>query len=93
MGCNCKKKTYDKLKKYADNREEIEKEEYKLNNGFINNIARIIGQFIFGISVSVILIVILIPMVLYLIFCLLTGKEPVVVIKNPQKFFKKNAGE
>lgn len=93
MGCNCKKKTYDKLKKYADNRDEIEKEEYELNHNLINKIARFIAQIIFGIIASVIFIVVVIPLVLYIIFCILTGKEPKIIIKSPKNYFKRNAGK
>lgn len=91
MGCNCKKQTYDKLKKYADNREEIEKEEEELNQNIINKIALFITQIVFGIIAAAIFIVVAIPLILYIVFCILTGRQPIITIKNPKKLFNNHA--
>lgn len=91
MGCNCKKNTYDKLKKYADNREEIEKDEEEINQNIVNKVALFITQVIFGIIAAIIFIIVVIPIVLYIVFCIITGKEPKIIIKNPKNLFKKHA--
>lgn len=88
MGCNCKK-TYDRVKKYADNREQIEQEENELNKNIINKIARIFTQILLGIISSCLFIIVVIPITLYIIGCILMGKEPYVRIKDPRKLFKK----
>lgn len=86
MGCNCKKK-YNAMKKYADNKEEIEKEE--LNQNIINKVATFFLQIIFGVVASCILILIIVPMMIYVSICLILGKEAYIKIINPQRFFRK----
>ena len=88
MGCNCKK-TYDKVKKYADNREQLEQEENEINQNIVNKVARFITQFFFGIISSCLFIIISIPLTLYIIGCILLGKQPYIRIKDPKKIFKK----
>lgn len=88
MGCNCKK-TYDKVKKYADNREQLEQEENEINQNIVNKIARFINQILLGIISSCLFIIISIPLTLYIIGCILLGKQPYIRIKDPKKIFKK----
>lgn len=88
MGCNCKK-TYDNVKKYADNREQLEQEENEINQNIVNKIARFITQILLGIISSCLFIIISIPLTLYIIGCILLGKQPYIRIKDPKKFFKK----
>ena len=88
MGCNCKK-TYDKVKKYADNREQLEQEENEINQNIVNKVARFITQIFFGIISSCLFIIISIPLTLYIIGCILLGKQPYIRIKVPKKIFKK----
>lgn len=88
MGCNCKK-TYDRVKKYADNKEQLEQEENELNKNIINKIARFFTQIFIGIISSCLFIIVVIPITLYIIGCILIGKEPYVRIKDPRKLFKK----
>jgi hypothetical protein len=88
MGCNCKK-TYDKLKKVADNREEIEEEENEINQNIVNRVASFISQIAFGIIAAFVFIIVVIPLVLYITGCIILGKDPTVKIINPNNIFKK----
>lgn len=88
MGCNCKKR-YNQLKGISDNKEELEQEENELNQGIVNSVAGWISQFIFGIITICVFIVVIIPLILYIIVCIILGKEPSVRIRNPKKIFKK----
>lgn len=88
MGCNCKK-TYDKVKKIADNREQLEQEEYQINQNIVNNVAKWIMQITGGIVAACLFIIVAIPIMLYVIGCIIIGKEPIVRITNPKNIFKK----
>ena len=88
MGCNCKK-TYDKVKKYADNREQLEQEENEINQNIVNKVARFIMQIFAGIIASCLFIIVVIPITIYIIGCILLGKQPNIIIKNPKNIFKK----
>lgn len=92
MGCNCKK-TYNKMKKYADNRDDLERQE-EINQRLVNKIARLIQQIAIGIIASIFFIIIAIPIVIYIFGCILFGKEPYVrILKMKNLFRKRNAGK
>lgn len=84
MGCNCKKNVN---KKYLSDEEKFENELRKLNG--IEKVGNTIGQFFFGLIISSIVIIGLIPFLGYLIFCLCFGREMGVRIPNFRKWFKK----
>lgn len=88
MGCNCKK-TYDKFKKVADNRDEIEEEEKNIDQNVVIKIASFISQMAFGIIAAFVFIIVVIPLVLYITGCIIIGKDPTVKIINPNNIFKK----
>lgn len=83
MGCNCKKK-YKAFSKIADN---VYGGTRNIKNkmsfgGVMKSLALGINQFILGIIASAAFIVLVIPLLLYVIFCILFGKEPSVRIPN-----------
>lgn len=84
MGCNCKKKVEMIDRKYGDDGGYDGPEHnifQKIMYGFL--------QFFFGIFFAAILIVMVIPMLIYLIFCIVTGKEPSFRIIDFRKKFNK----
>lgn len=84
MGCNCKTKPNAK---YMDN-DEVSQLMPKEANG-VEVIGNKILQFFFGLLISVILIIGLIPALLYIIFCVCTGKQMSARIPDFRKWFKK----
>lgn len=90
MGCNCKNKL-NIFRKLADGETT---EGLKSNGGgfsfgrAIKAVLLGINQFILGLVASVIVIIFFVPMILYVIVCLLFGLEPHIVIKNPRNLFK-----
>lgn len=91
MGCNCKK-TYKKMSEYADNKEEIKASEGKgltISSAF-RSIGLAISQFVLGLIAIALMLVFVIPLLLYVMFCLLFGKEPSVRIIDINKRLKKN---
>ena len=87
MGCNCKKR-YNQLKGISDNKEELEQEENELNQGIINSVAGWVSQFIFGIITICVFIVVIVPLTIYIIVCIILGKEPSDRIRNPKNIFR-----
>jgi hypothetical protein len=78
MGCNCKK-TVDKInEKYGDGGKDINK-----INPFLK-ILHFIMQILFGILCGAIIIVMIVPMLVYVIFCLMFGKQATFRIKKPK---------
>lgn len=71
MGCNCKK-TYDKMVKYSDGYTD---EKTGVSSTLLK-VTNKIAQFFFGILVGGIVIVMIVPIVVFLIGCLIVGKEP-----------------
>ena len=71
MGCNCKK-TYDKMEKYSDG---YTGDKTDINSTLLKVVNKI-AQFFFGILVGGIVIVMIAPIVVFLIGCLIVGKEP-----------------
>lgn len=80
MGCNCKKK-YDVMKKYSD--EGNTDDENKLSTS--QKLAKIPMQIMFGILCGAVIIVALVPMLIYVIGCLMLGKQPEFKIKRFKK--------
>lgn len=82
MGCNCNKRTLDKVMEYAEDNSIIDENKdnwfYRLLGG--------IGTMLFTILLFVLFILIAVPMVVYVAVCLLFGKQPHFVLKN---FLKK----
>lgn len=87
MACNCKNK-FKKMEKYADNTASQSKNEKKLNP--FMKILQILLQLCFGIFCGVVIIIMIVPMLLYIIGCLITGKEAHFRIKNFSKKKKPN---
>ena len=88
MGCNCKK-TYDKMARYSDDvvlRQN--KRDLSIGSGF-KSILFVFTQFIFGTICAGIVIIFIVPVLIYVIVCLLFGLEPSVRIPNPYKHFRK----
>lgn len=81
MPCNCKNK-YKSMEKYADGNGGSSKSE-KLNP--FMRILQILLQLVFGIFCGVVIIIMIVPMLIYIIGCLITGKEAHFKIKNFNK--------
>lgn len=84
MGCSCKKKVNTK---YMDDEEKLENELRKMNG--VEKIGNAVGQFFFGLLISVILIIGLIPLCCYIIFSACTGRDMSIRIPNLFKMVKK----
>lgn len=83
MACNCKKRL-EKLTEYTD--EPV----FENEGGLIWKALRWIGHLIFGIIAFALIIVMLVPFLLYLLFCLMTGTEAHIrYTKNGIRFGKK----
>ena len=83
MACACKKEL-KKFEKYSD--DTIEKEEDE--NPF-SKVLRFLGQFCFGIVAGAVILITVIPLLIYIIGCLLIGKQPFVKLINIKKIFTK----
>lgn len=86
MGCNCKK-THDTYRKLSDDPSDRYDDE---KTSAFDHIFNVIAQFIFGTVVGAILLVCIVPMLIYIIGCLMLGKEPSFRIVNIKKHFNKN---
>lgn len=89
MGCNCKK-TKRTFKKYSDS--EITSSELRGRSNFslvnaLKTILLYINQFVLGLVASALVIILIVPMILYLIVCLLFGLRPHIVVKLPKDWF------
>ena len=85
MGCGCGKKKLDEIdKKYGDGGVETTSK----TNLFVR-IIEFILQMLFGILCAVIIIVMMIPMLAYVIICMIFGKQPSFRIKNLSKYLNK----
>lgn len=80
--CNCKNK-YKKMEKYADGSDSHQDSDKKLNP--FMKILQILLQICFGIFCGVVIIIMIVPMLLYIIGCLMTSKEAHFKIKNFKK--------
>ena len=83
MGCNCKK-NYKKISKVADGIYGGERNiQSKMTfTGVLNTIYLAVTQFLFGLVATSILLVFVVPLLVYVIVCILLGKEPSVRIPN-----------
>lgn len=84
MGCNCNKKTLKELEKYSDNEETFDEKK-----NILIKAVEFILQILFGILMAVIFIIMAIPMILYVTFCLIFNFTPSVRLidfrKKPNK--------
>ena len=78
MSCNCKNKANAISKKYGDG--EVEKP-----RTIFSKIIDFILQFAFGILCGAIIIVMIVPMLLYVIICIMFGKQASFRIKDLEK--------
>lgn len=83
MACSCKKKVNEKYLEDGQSHILPEKE------SVLGKIGNAIFQFFFGLVISTIMIVGLIPACCYIIFCVCTGKEMEARIPNLSKWLKK----
>jgi len=80
MSCNCKQK-FDKIDEmYGDGPTIINKK-----SPFVK-LAEILAKVFFGMVCSIVIVLVAIPALLYVIFCLIIGKQPVFKIKRLDKF-------
>lgn len=85
MACNCKNKINAIDKKYGDgNNNDGE----KLNP--ILRIIQFIAQLCFGVICGAIIIVLIIPILIYIILCMMFGKDANIRLINPKKFLNKD---
>ena len=68
MGCNCKKRI-DKISEYAD--EPV----VESGGGWLKKVIYGMGHALFGIIAFGLIIVMVVPFLLYLLFCLVTGTD------------------
>lgn len=83
MGCACKK-DLKKFEKYADGKIILDN-----NTTWYSKIIQAILQFGFGIIAGAVVIVAVVPLLVYIIGCLLIGKQPFVRLINIKKIFSK----
>lgn len=83
MGCACKN-DLKKFEKYADGKIELED-----NKTWYGRIFQVLLQFCFGIVMGAAIIIVVIPLLIYIIGCLLIGKQPFVKLINIKKIFSK----
>ena len=82
MGCNCKKKLDLIDEKYGDG---------GISNNKTNPLVKILEfilKFLFGILCGGIIIIMVIPMLIYIIICLMFGREAKIRLKNVNKYVK-----
>ena len=82
MGCNCgKNKIREINQKYGDGNDGDKK---------VSPLAKILDfmmQIVFGILCGAIIIVMVIPMLIYIVFCLMFGKDASFRIRNLDKYW------
>ena len=83
MACNCKKTVDNINAKYGDG-----KKVDKKTNPFMK-ILQFIMQIAFGILCGAIIIVMIVPMLVYIIICIMFGKQPSFKIKNISNYVDK----
>lgn len=84
MACNCKKQLDHINEKYGDGGKDSDKV-----NPFMK-VIEFIAQIVFGIFCGAIIIVMIIPMLIYIIFCIMFGRQASFRIKHLNKFWKKD---
>lgn len=88
MGCNCKK-TRDKFKQYADNKEDLDREDSGIDQNIVEKVGKHIEQFLIGIITACLFIIIVIPLIIYFIICVLIGKDPTFIIRSPKRLLNR----
>ncbi len=83
MGCNCKKKVDAINKKYGDGGNDVEK------TNFLFKFLEFISQIALGILCGAIIIVMIVPMLIYVILCMMFGKQATFRIKDFNKYLNK----
>ena len=83
MGCACKN-DLKKFEKYADGKIVLED-----NSTWHSKVFQAILQFGFGIVAGAVVIITVVPLLVYVIGCLLIGKQPFVKLINIKKIFSK----
>lgn len=85
MACNCKKK-FDLIdEKYGDGNNDEGKK------SILTKIAEFMLQLLFGAFCGVAIVVLIVPMIIYLIFCIMFGRDAKFKIKNLNKYMNKDA--
>lgn len=84
MACACKQKVN---KKYLTDEEKLQLELKKMNG--IEKIGNVIGQFFFGIIVTLVVIIGVIPIICYVAISSCTGRDMKFRIPNFYKWFNK----
>ena len=87
MGCGCKSEI-SKFEKYTGYHSKGESGNNKEKLGIFSKIMKFFLQLFFGIFCGAVIIVMIVPMLLYIIICLMTGRQAHFTIKNLLK--KKN---
>lgn len=84
MGCNCKKKAEMIEAKYGDGKSGISA---KLNP--IMKVIQFFAQMAFGIVFGAIIIVMVIPMLIYIILCMMFGREPKINVSAAGRYLSR----
>lgn len=85
MSCNCKKKINVIDKKYGDVGNSSGEEKLRP----LLMVILFITQILFGLLCGAIMIVLIVPMIIYIIICLMFGRETKIRLINPKKLLKK----
>lgn len=83
MGCACKNKI-KAFEKYSDDNNEVQEE-----SNIIMKILHFVFQMCFGVFVGVLFIIVTIPLLIYIIGCMMLGKQPTVMLNRKNLFFFK----
>lgn len=84
MGCNCGKKNLSNISKYTD-----DGKDFNEDNGIIVKATQFLIQLMFGILMAIIFIVMAVPMILYVVFCLIFNLTPSLRLRDFRKLFNK----
>lgn len=82
MGCNCGKKNLSNISKYTD-----DGSDFNENKGVLPKVTEFILQIMFGILMAAIFIVMAVPMMIYVVFCLIFNLTPSVRLRDFRKLF------
>lgn len=83
MGCACKNKIKS-IEKYSEDNKDIQED---IN--IIMKVLQLCFQMFFGIFIGVIIVLVTIPLLIYIIGCIMLGKQPTVMLKRKNLFFFK----
>lgn len=82
MGCNCGKKNLSNISKYTD-----DGGDFNENKGLLSKVTEFTLQIMFGILMAAIFIIMAVPMIVYVVFCLIFNLTPSVRLKDFRKLF------